>query len=141
MFDPATGVTGARSHLIPHAQTPDPVPGEAPSTQDPLNYLGHLSRRGYNERLRRTLEMRFQAQGHRWTAVNELPAGSRTTTGGYPIPAAEIIMEFGPNGQHLRAWRFPNDPALYLGLPTDIDAALARFEIPSANLPQAVVLH
>jgi hypothetical protein len=104
--DRVTGVTGARSHLIPYADTPG-IPGDPNlALKHPDNFVSHLSKR-YNEQVRRKLEDEFRKSGHQWTAYNVMGDPPRYSTGKFDIPEAEIIIEHTPNGR--RAWRFPND--------------------------------
>jgi hypothetical protein len=134
MTDPATNVVGARSHLVPHADTPV---GPVLSTTQPEDYVDHLSEI-YNERIRRTLEQRFRRAGHQWSAYNVMSSPPRVSVGGYPIPEAEVIIELGPQGP-IKAWRFPNDPAVYQSLPADFDTAISPFEIPLDQVPRTPV--
>ena len=134
MADPVSGTTGARSHLIPHADTPA---GPVVATAEAPNYLDHLSH-VYNKNIRRTLEQRMRAAGNRWFAYNTMYSPPRYSTGGFAIPEAEVIIEVGPNGP-IRGWRFPNDPALYQSLPADFDTALAPFQLPSTAIPATPV--
>uniref|UniRef100_UPI0035CC20F8 eCIS core domain-containing protein n=1 Tax=uncultured Sphingomonas sp. TaxID=158754 RepID=UPI0035CC20F8 len=118
----------ARSHLGPHADTKIVLPGGMSSTRDPENYVGHP--RKYNERIRRTLEARLRKDGFFWSAYDELGDTARVTQGGFTVPVAETITQYGADGQPMRAWRFPFDNlSAYENLPGNIDDILANYEI------------
>ncbi len=124
----------ARSHLGPHADTKLVLPGGTLSTRDPQNYVGHP--RSYNERIRRTLENRLRKDGFSWSAYDELGDAPRLTQGGFTVPDAETIIQYGADGQPMRAWRFPFDNlTAYDGLGGNIDDILARYEISPKAVP------
>lgn len=124
----------ARSHLGPHADTKIVLPGGMLSTRDPQNYVGHP--RSYNERIRRTLENRLRKDGFVWSAYDELGDAPRLTQGGFTVPDAETIIQYGADGQPLRAWRFPFDNlTAYDNLGGNIDDVLARYEISPKAVP------
>ena len=119
--------------------TSDDLAGRA-STRDPLNYVGHDTR--YNEWVRRTLEGRLQARGATWRAIEVFPSTPRTTSGGFPVVAEEIIVELGPGGAPVRAWRFPTTPHFYDGM-SNIERVLGPrasggFEIPLNEVPRSL---
>jgi hypothetical protein len=137
MADPATGTRLARSHLDPHARSRMGSTGIA-STRDPLNYVGHDRR--YNEWVRRTLEGRLS--GSAWKAI-QISSTPRLTAGGYPIVAEEVIIQLGPNGQPVRAWRFPTTEGYYDAM-SDINQILGPraqggYEIPISEVPQTLI--
>lgn len=119
MTHPVSGEIGARSHLVPLRD------GTYVSTRADVNYVSHLSHT-YNERLRRTLEGRFRREGHQWFAYNVMGRVPQYSTGGHPIPEAEIIIEMAPTP---RGWKFPNQSSLYENLPRDIDDAIRPFAL------------
>ena len=105
MFDPLTGMTHGRGHMVPHAATPTPGPGQTLATSDPRNFVAHP--RKYNEWIRNNLEQMLKRKGATYTAHDIIGANPRLTSGGYIIPEAELFVEYGPNGAPARAWRFP----------------------------------
>jgi len=124
----------ARSHLGPHADTKTVLPGGTVSTRDPQNYVGHP--RSYNERIRRTLEGRLRKDGSLWSAYDELGDAPRLTQGGFTVPDAETIIQYGADGQPVRAWRFPFDNlTAYDNLGGNIDDILTRYEISPKTVP------
>jgi len=135
MFDPLTGMTHGRGHMVPHAATKQPLPGQTASTLDPHNFVAHP--RKYNEWIRNQLEQMLKREGATYTAHDVIGANPRFTTGGYIIPEAEVWVQYGPSGAPVRAWRFPlaANPSYYETLTGSFKDVLGQFEIKLANVP------
>jgi hypothetical protein len=135
MFDPVTGMTHGRGHLVPHRSTPTPGPGEMLSTVDPRNFVAHP--RKYNEWIRNQLEQMLKREGATYTAHDVIGPNPRLTTGGYIIPEAEVFVQYGANGAPVRSWRFPlaANPAYYETLSGSFQDVLGQFEIKLSEVP------
>jgi hypothetical protein len=135
MFDPVTGMTHGRGHLVPHRSTPAPGPGQMLSTVDPRNFVAHP--RKYNEWIRNQLEQMLKREGATYTAHDVIGPNPRLTTGGYIIPEAEVFVQYGANGAPVRSWRFPlaANPAYYETLSGSFKDVLGQFEIKLSEVP------
>ena len=138
MFDPLLNLNQGRGHLVPHAATKTPGPGQALSTSDPHNYVAHP--RKYNEWIRNQLEQMLKRQQATYTAHDIIGANPRLTSSGYIIPEAEIWIEYGPNGAPVRSWRFPlQNPSLYENLTGSFKDVLPQFELDLGQVPTTPV--
>jgi hypothetical protein len=135
MFDPLTGMTHGRGHMVPHAATPTPGPGQSLATADPRNFVAHP--RKYNEWIRNSLEQMLKREGATYTAHDIIGPNSRLTSGGYVIPEAELFVQYGPDGAPVRAWRFPlaANPGYYETLGGSFKDVLPQFEIKLSQVP------
>lgn len=139
MTDKASGYVYARSHVIPRAQTKLETAEGTPSASDARNFVAHPVK--YNEWIRNQLEQKLKREGLAYTALNIITPKTRWTTGGYMIPESEIFVQYGPNGQAIKAWEFQlSDPDFYDNLQGSFKDVLPQFEIGLNDIPKSLII-